>query len=512
MKKLLIFLLCFTVLAVGITYGCIQYTLGAPAAQKLPAETGIDLNGFYDENDLLVARVEETIKKEEGEVFSAYPQIDGLKNDEVQTLVNDTICAEAERLKGAEGGQTLSFLSWQIYGNFANTLSVGLFAGYDGAHYEQVYLNFNLNDGSLLRLEDLFRTDADLREVVRTGFYEALTRANLGNDWEEVQSPDENELYKTVKGYLEAEDKKFAFTPSEIYLYWGDYAASVPMKNYAEDIVIYSKYLTEERLFVSDGVGYDGIFTCAAIPGGFDERKFGFGTENFWYDVAVMEKYVGDSLPADTQEQFLSFYDDVYAQLLVEVDTVHALAKANSDRAYILIACPFVNLYTGFTESGNGWSGLQASCAAVVNDNYRLYEMPIDLFHSKYLPALKEEYRGNNYYLFYGGIDKYLDGDEVQLTKRDQERLYNYETREPLTLEAVFAEGYDYASTIRAQAKYDLTGDYGFTPEDAELQMEGAWFTLAGSGVQVNIPAWGDSQHLRMPLSDFPNSALAIFD
>lgn len=514
MKKLIAFLLCFTLLAVGVTYGCIQYTLHAPDSGETVEEVGIFLNGFYDENDLMITEHKEVMQTVDREVHINYPQIDGLKNSEVQTLVNDRIREEAERMQAAydQYGSKLSFLSSQVHGNFANTLSVGLFSGDDAMHYEQVYLNFNLNDGSLLQMEDLFKTDADLQEIVRTAFYDAVTRGHLGDYyWEEPQSPDEQELYQTVKGYLEAENKKFAFTPAEIYLYWGDYAASVPMVDFADDIVIYSKYLTAESLFEQDGIGYDGVFTCAAIPSGFDSREFGFPEENFWYDVAVMEKYVDDSLPEDVQEQFLGFYSRVYTSMLSEVEAVRELARSNPDRGYILLACPFVSMVTSSEYVDGSWQ-TTPSHAANVNDNYRLYEMPIALYRSKYLPAMIEEYRGNNYYLFYGGIDEYLDGDEVQLTKRDQEQLYDYTADKKLELQDVFAEGYDYGTALRAQAKYDLTGYYGFTMEEAELQVQQAWFTLGGGGVQVRIPAWGEEQYIWIPLSDFPHSALAIYD
>lgn len=505
MKKLIAFLLCFTLLAVGVTYGCIRYALRTPAEE--PAiEQGIDLNGVYDENDLIITEVKETV----GTANVTYPQIDGLKNRDVQEAVNADIRAHVEELKRSYEnlGTSLSFLSCNVHGSFANVLSLGLFSGDDAQHYEQVYLNYNLNDGSRLRLEDLFTGDADLQTIVRTAFYEALTRGNLTSEyWKETQSPDEQELYKTVKGYLEDAERRFAFTPGEIYLYYNGYAATVPMTDFAEDIVIYTKYLTEESLFVEDGIGYDGVFTCAVFPQGFEEREFGFPEENFWYDVAVMEQYVDDAVPADVKERFLGFYNRYYANMLYEVETVRELAKANPDKGYILLACPFINLYVD-------WDGaaLTVSSAATVNDNFRLYEMSRDLYETKYLPALIEEYRPLNYYLFYSGIDEYLDGDEVQLTKRSGEALYNYETGELLTLADCFTEGYDYAAAIRAQVKYDLMGYYGFSAEEAELQAQGAWFTLAGGGVQVNIPAWGDTQSIWMSLSDFPDSALAIFE
>ena len=57
-----------------------------------------------------------------------------------------------------------------------------------------------------------------------------------------------------------------------------------------------------------------------------------------------------------------------------------------------------------------------------------------------------------------------------------------------------------------------MTGYYGFTMEEAELQVQQAWFTLGGGGVQVRIPAWGEEKYIWIPLSDFPHSALVIYD
>lgn len=510
MKKLMAFLLCFTVLAVGVTYGCIQYTLRAPAQEEPTIEMGIDLNGFYDENDLVIISVSLHI----GDNGGSYPQIDGLKNAEVQDTINEMIRGETERLQQnyVDLGTNISYLSWYASANFANVLSIGMYSGDDAMHYEQVYLNFNLNDGSLLRLEELFGTQADLQEIVRTAFYDAVTFGNMANTyWQEINYPDEQEFYKTVKGYLESENKRFAFAPAEIYLYYGDYTATVSMIDYAEDIVVYSKYLSEESLFENDGIGYDGMFTCADSPAGYEKREFGFAADNFWYDIALPELHVDENIPADYQHKFRQFYEDLYASLLAEVDTVHAAATADSNKAYILLANPNAYLYQDSVETAVGWE-VYTSCAAEVNENYSLYEMPMDLYESKYRQELVGLYRTGTYSMFFSGLDEYIDGSEVQVTKRNSYKLYNYETGAPITLADLFVDGYDYMDAIRRNKKYALASDYGYTLESAELALQGAWCEIEGTDIRVYLPEWGTEQYLTMSLRDFPRTALRIFE
>lgn len=509
MKKLIAFCLCFTILAVGVTYGCIQYTLRTPAEDQIQ-EIGIDLNGFYDENDLVIDEVWEELE----EATVTYPQISGLKNKDVQDGINAAIRSETERMRNqyAAQGTNLAYLSYNLSGSFGNTLSVGLYSGDDAMHYDQAYLNFNLNDGSLLQLSDLFARDADLQNIIHTAFYDAVTRGNLSNTyWEEVSYPDEQELYRTVKGYLNAETQQFLFTPAEINLYYNDYMATIPMTDYADDIVIYSKYLTEESLFEDETIGFDGVFACARIPGGYERREFGFAAENFWYDIALSEAYLDEQIPADRQLMFHSFQNDMFEMLLSEMYSIRNTALENPDKAYVLLANPSGHMYTDSQQSGDIWL-ITPSCAAEATENYALYEMSAALFESKYRPALLELYRTGTYTMFYSGLDEYMDGDEVQATHRRSYELYNYETGQMMTVDDIFVEGYDYPTTVRANAKYDLVSYYGYTMEDAELAVETLRYEVSGSGLKMYLPGWGEDQYLYMPLRDFPRVALKIFN
>ena len=288
--KYISLLLVFTLLAVGTTYVLIQRSLGEPliktkvdgAADAVIPEAGIDLNGFYDQNDLVFTEITQELGEEK---TVKYLQIDGLKNADVEAAVNAAIAAEAQSLLDYYGADRINYVNCNLCASFSNGLSIGFYAGDVEYNYTNRYLNFNLNDGSLLRVEDLFGVQADLLSLVRSGFYEALTPYNYSDDyWETAQSPDENELYKVVTNYMAQENQKFFFNPTEIYFCYDDYIAAVNMAEHAEDITVYHKFLSEESLFERDDIGYKNIFTCVQIPDAYEVREFGFAEENFWYD------------------------------------------------------------------------------------------------------------------------------------------------------------------------------------------------------------------------------------
>lgn len=507
--KILAFLVLFTATAVGTTYVLIQYELTKqqPLPEPAPAEQGIDLDGFYDENDLLF----EEILEENGDVRITYPRIDGLKDEAVEAAINEMIAAKAEEIKAYhEEGGGISYMTYQVYANFANALSIGLFSADTEYSDRQDYLNFNLTDGSLIRLEDLFCAGADIQSPVRAAFYETLTRYNLSPDyWEEVSSPDENELYRVVRGYL-AGEQRFSFSPSEIYLHYEDYTASVPMMDYAEDIAVYHRFLSDESLFERDDIGYKNVFTCAELSDGYVRREYGFGAENFWYDVASEEVYRDADVDEDVYEQLEALAGGIYDGILHEVLTIAETAKANPDRAYVLLAAPTVYLYSDSAYVDGSWQ-LLPSKAATVNAYYVLYEMDRTLFDDEYRDVLVTTYRENPWYLFYMEPGDEAVRETMTITRRNKDSLCLYATGEVLTVEDVFVSGYDYAAAIRAQAKYDLMAYYGCTPEEAEAKARTVSYTLAGNGIEIRLPDWGEDQYLWMALNDFNRDNLTIF-
>ena len=511
--KYISFLLVFTLLAVGTTYLLIRRS-EEPTAEELPEveitpEAGIDLNGFYDQNHLTFTEVIEDLGEDRQ---AMYLQIDGLKNAEAEQRINDAIAAEAAALKDSFGGDRLNYMTCYEYGNFSNVLSLNLFAGDLDYNYRSVNLNFNLNDGSELRLEDIFGAQADLLGIVRSAFYEELTGYNFTEDyWETAQSPDENELYRVVSGYMSGEDKEFFFSPTQIFFIYDDYTASIDMVDHAEDITLYHKFLTEESLFEREDIGYKNIFTCAEIPDAYEIREFGYAGENLWYDFGYEGVYLPDGTPQEAIEGISAYADGMLDAVRGEIEGLRQEAGAHPDTMYIYIANPTLQPHIRIDYSdGEGWQAAGVSKAVAYSGHTKLYTMPKALFDTKYRQLMVETYRKEPHYLLFEGLDNAIDND-VQRKRDDSEKLYRWDTGEQVTADTLFAEGYDHAGFVRAYVIDELVRYHGYSLGDAELAAQDLWYEVEGEGLHIGIPGWGDERFLWLPLTQFAPSRLTIF-
>ena len=517
--KYIALLLVFTLLAVGTTYVLIQRANGerlfTPKIdrenEEIIPDAGIDLKGFYDQNHLEYTEISEPLG--EDRAFT-YPQISGLVNKEVEVAVNAAITAEAEALKQhfADKGTDIRYATYTVYADFSNVLSIGLFAGDESYDYTNRYLNFNLNDGSQLRVEELFGVQADLLGLVRSAFYESLTTSNLTDEyWETAQSPDENELYEVVMGYM-AGEKEFFFTPTEICFSYGDYVARVDMVKHAEDITVYHKYLSEESLFERDDIGYKNLFTCAHIPNGYHVREFGFAGDNVWYDFGLSELYFADGTPQEAIDGITAYADTMMEIMRAEVEGIIQGAVNTPDTMYVYIANPSLqpHIRSDYSEDG-GWQATAVSKAVAYGKHTKIYSMPKALFDSKYRQLMIEMYRKEPYYLLYEGLDNLIDND-VQRKRDDSEAMYRWDTGEEITAETLFAADYDADYYIRSYAIDELVRYHGYSAEEADLLTQALWYELTGGGLHIGIPAWEDDRFLWLPLDQFAPSRLTIFD
>ena len=85
MKKTIIGFLIFASIAFGTTYFAIQNANKVELVQS--NETGIDLYGTYDQNDLIINELKETYNGVEIEI----PELNGLKNAKIQNKINKDI-------------------------------------------------------------------------------------------------------------------------------------------------------------------------------------------------------------------------------------------------------------------------------------------------------------------------------------------------------------------------------------------------------------------------------------
>jgi len=473
-RILLIFLGVFTVLSLLITYFAITKTNNR-------VEKGIDLYGTYDQNDLLINELVETYKDVEIKI----PKIDGLKDSNVEKLINKDIYNRVYGL--LKGYSNINYANFYTRSNFANTISISYHVGSDTKN-EQIYLNYNLVTGKKLKLEDLFIKNADITGIVRSGFYKALTQNNRFNSEGKIAYPNEDELYKVVKGYLNG-DKKFAFSASEIDFYYKDVMASVKMVDIADKVSIYTKYLTEESLYKENDIGYKNLFTCArGVYDIFEKIEYGYLEDNFWYDVTIWKDQIGDELTEERAIKLSNFKEGIYQEINEKINKYREIAKSNPDKFYILLSKPNVNVYSKSDYIDRKWHHTYSDLVTVY-ENINIFEMPISLYEDIYKDKLINAYR-YEYFEMGGGV--YLDtdaNDGATVTKLDEQKLYNYITgEEVLKTEDVFYEGSGYVETIKEKTKENLIEKYNYSETEVEELLENINYELDGTQVNVTIP------------------------
>lgn len=385
-------------------------------------EKTIDLNGTYDQNDLLI-----TAKNEEYEgVTVEIPQIDGLKNTEVQKKINQDMYSKVKTVY-----KSIPNLEYVIFinpANFANVFSVRVYMGGEAEEdQKQLCLNYNLVNGQPLTFEELFTKDADLLEITRNAFRQMLIKDYMNGNY------DENELYKMVKVFQESEEKEFTFSPRGIYIYHGNHTATISMMEYADDITIYSRYATEESLFERNDIGRKELFTCMEVPEDvFEKFEFGYLEENYWRDFACLQEYI-DEDDADPQlDAYLDFKEKIYKEIEGRIEKYREEAKQNPNQVYIFLTKPFINRQIETEWVSGEWQESYTGIARVER-RIQIFIMPKELFESTYKDILIEAYR-YEYFALQGGL--HLNPMEGVIVKEMmEEEYYNYVTGERVSYE-----------------------------------------------------------------------------
>jgi len=505
MKKTIIFsaifLSLFTAVAVGLTFGLISADSFLPASGG--REKGIDIYGTFDENDLLI----EEIKEKRGKTEVVIPQISGLENKKVQEKVNSDIYAKVQEALSRYA--ELSYANYYVRGNFANVLSISYNVS-GGEKYEQLCLNYELVQGNELKIEDLFAEGTDLLEPVRKGFYASLVR--MGDmDYETyVSSYDENELYCAVKGFMESKEKKFTFSPSRAFLYYGDYSAEIDFLENADNVVIYSKYMTGD-IFERDDIGFKGAFTCSEIyyeP--FGVIEYGYAEDNLWYDITAWQVYIEPECPADKAEAFVEFKDNLLEELKSNAEKYREKAKQNPDKMYIVLDKPNLSMYRPSFRVDDRYV-TEYTNAATLNHTVRVYEMDRDYFEKSFRDELINAYR-YRYFAMAGGAYLYVEENpEVTVAEEISERLFNYVSGEEyMEVADVFTDD-SYLEVLQRETKRWLIENIGFVEETLGGKVNEAKYSISTwGGIKVTFP--DIESHLMVDYDKFEKETVDFFD
>ena len=106
-----------------------------------------------------------------------------------------------------------------------------------------------------------------------------------------------------------------------------------------------------------------------------------------------------------------------------------AVAKENPDKFYIVFMKPSIRMDSDSVYINGKWHYTYFD-TATVNDNFQVFEMPIELYNTVYKDKLVDSYR-YEYFAMRGGV--WLDTDNTQgatVTESYNTEKYNYITKE----------------------------------------------------------------------------------
>ena len=421
--------------------------------QDASLEKGIDLSGTYSENDLEIK--EETFRIDSFDEDLQLIQISGLKNKKIEDKINQELKQKTKEcannwLKDKKGHEKNVSFNSEVASNFANILSVRIYYWGDASD-DFIGLNYNLVTGEKLEFADLFNKNESLESIVRKIFYKsslyynhenldsiegdpgfvgepyydkekgawygkyAWTDSETGDEHSEtrefVLAFDENEIEKYTKKFLNDENKQFYFSPANLEIKQDSHAASIYLKEIADCVVIYDKYLTENSIFEKDDIGSKSLITCSFEKNNGDYKETRYESNNLFYDIYTRNYY---EYNYKVNDYAIQKQKDLLNSLKSKVNEYKEIASNNPDKAYFLfLVGDYENgssqLLTNDPETGKYSNQDYNNSLFITNQREKLIVCNIDE-KEKLLEQVLDSYRYYNIN-FYDGVFNYLDDD-----------------------------------------------------------------------------------------------------
>ena len=285
-KAKVIFVVIFSVICIAVTVCLVLYKNieieedgkiidEDIASNEVEDVAGIDLNGKYDQNDILIEEKRATQEK----VESIYCQISGLKNKTIENNINREIEQVALNCYKDQITDLNEVVNVSVYlyntANFGNTIS--FLGGYvakiddnsDDVYQKTFGLNYDLTTGERIPLNNLFTQNAPIENILRNSAYYGIlanrSEVNLAGDLVVEDYTDiEEEVSEFIQSYKDGEVIEYYYNPATITIcYDTNMTMEVKMIDYPEYIAIYNRYLTEEDLYEDSNIGFKNLYTLA---------------------------------------------------------------------------------------------------------------------------------------------------------------------------------------------------------------------------------------------------------
>lgn len=450
---------------------------------KEEQEKTLDLNGTYNENDIIISENAEIFNSVEIQI----PQISGLKNKDIETKVNNSI--REKIYSSLKEYSDIEYMSFYTNANFSNVLSIICTCGLKD-DWKEIYLNYELINGEELKLDDLLSKNTDIYTVVRKAFYRAVAGSAVRN--EDIEEPkydpttntwyiyryewntstessekkkvefviDEDEVAQNIANFINSSRKDFFFSSQGVYLKTYNYF--VNFTDIADNIVIYDKYLTEESLYEKDDIGLKNLFTCARSCSNVvkyqDYKMLG---DNLFYDVAIKESdtVIWNRInAAGVNEKMCELLKKKSYKKLEEYKE---LASKNPDKFYVVIIRPLVSILD-FENNAENTYFINTQLDIKLAENQESKEVN--------MKQIKEQYRYPNVSFYDSAGDYYYDYNNPAKIVSEPVEWYDLKTLEKIDIEKYYDENEEYREFLNNVIKAKLAETYPTI--NCELEVE----------------------------------------
>lgn len=273
-KRTILFLVIFTVAAIGVTTGAILWK-NSSSKPLTPwgtlfgtMESVSDDENIPDESGLTVVRGDiyatnplNIVHQADGANNYAYIVIDGLKNQDIQNRINDEIRATYYRVK-ADNSDDPAKVECGVLANFGNILSVVCEYDYsDDLTRSHVWLNFRLDTGEQVDFSDVFTAGANMNQLVATAFYETWSNNHINREcadmidefcryYQPVYPDDiEERALAAVQAFSGQSEIVFYITARSVTFAAGDQVLSLNFNDNSQYIAIYKRFMATDGLY-----------------------------------------------------------------------------------------------------------------------------------------------------------------------------------------------------------------------------------------------------------------------
>lgn len=393
---IIIFLVIFTIIAIGITTVAIitklnsqKQTITSKSEEEptiievekiVDTVKGIsDYTDTYDENDLIFTDVEIS----NGVKCS---QISNLKDKTVENAIN-------KEIMDISSNKEFVNISSYVNANFANVLSISITYTH-GDNVENVYLNYRLDTGEKIEFEDLFIDSANIKFILSQSLYKGLVVAAFpfNEPTVDLTSRDygyvEEELLKYMASYNKEGVSSFFFTNKVIYFKIAGKEFSIFMPDFYKSIAIYNRFKTETSLYAGEqSTAQKNLFVFMETTDRGPGSRFGKYSDNMFLDFSYYIN-LGEELKLseENEKAITEKINSKFNEFKIE----HSFSQ---DKAYAYF----------------GWvSSLEPSSVYI---QLTQCEMSKNFYDSQFNSLVAEFYA---YYVASGGIDIPIDSENMK--------------------------------------------------------------------------------------------------